>query len=446
MNKSMMAAAAFLSVAGSLAACSSSSGIAAPGAGEVPREGGANTSVGSGDLPCDVSTVLAHDCQSCHGSPTTYGAPMSLVTYGDLIAPAKTDPTKKVYELVEARIHDDKAPMPQAPNARLDASSTATIDAWVAAGAPAAATGCGGDPGTASVVQPLSCTPNQIIRPTSAFAVTSDPDLYVCYGFDTPAAAKMQVIAGAPHIDNKSVVHHVLLYQAPDTVSGTPAPCGSGGGKDWRLVTGWAPGGKNFELPPEAGFAEEAGTTHWAVQIHYNNAQGLQNQMDATGYDLCATEELRANDADILATGTVQISIPPKSTWQADCDFTVPKGFGDINLISSWAHMHRLGRAQSATLTHAGVTSTVLDAPTYDFSTGASAQTIDVLTHEGDNIHTTCKWTNASDATVAFGEATEDEMCFAFLTYYPKITAAQFNWKLPAAPVVSKCAFKSVNP
>lgn len=44
-------------------------------------------------------------------------------------------------------------------------------------------------------------------------------------------------------------------------------------------------GRKKFELPPEAGFAEEAGATHWAVQNHYNNTQGLVGEVDETGYD-----------------------------------------------------------------------------------------------------------------------------------------------------------------
>lgn len=452
MNKLMIAAAAALSLSAVLAgACSSSTGIPGPGTGDVTSEGGTSSTTGAvGELPCDVSTVLAKNCQSCHGSPTTYGAPMPLMTYADLTAPAKSDATKKVYELVETRIHDDAQPMPQPPNARLDATSTATLDSWIAAGAPSSASGCTtGDSGTGTQVQPLSCSPDQIIRPASKFAVTQDPDLYVCYGFDTNASQKRQVIAGAPHIDNTSVVHHVLLYQADETVSPVPTPCGAGGaGKagSWRLVTGWAPGGKNFELPPQAGFAEETGTTHWAVQIHYNNAQGLTGQMDGTGYDLCSTDQLRQYDADILATGTTEIDIPAKSTIQTDCDLTFPQAYGDINLIMAWAHMHRLGRAESATLTHGGADQSILSAPDYDFNTGAAAQTINLPVTGGDKIHTSCKWTNAGDTPVTFGEATENEMCFAFLTYYPKITQPNFAWYIPAAPVVSKCTSQAVNP
>jgi len=437
----IIVAAAFASLAASLAVACTGSDAASPGMssgqGET-GEGGAG-----GTLPCDVDAVLAKSCRSCHSSPPAFGAPMPLLTLADLHAAAKITPGKKVFEMVGARIHDDAAPMPQAPNARLSGPEAATLDSWIADGAPAGGAACGTAPSAAAGgPAPLACAPDQQvqqIRPASKFAVTSDPDLYVCYGFDTDASEKLHVIAGAAQIDNKAVVHHVLLYQADATVSGVPTPCGAGGGSGWRLVTGWAPGGKNFELPPEAGFAEELGTTHWALQIHYNNAQGLKDQADQTGFDLCATNKLRPNDADILATGTVGIQIPPRSKYQVDCDLAFPASYGNINVVSSWAHMHKLGRAESATRLRNGEATTILSAPNYDFSTGAGANAVNVALAAGDTVHTTCQWQNAGDTTVKFGEATSDEMCFAFLTYYPKITQPKFKWVIPASPLVSKC-------
>jgi hypothetical protein len=34
---------------------------------------------------------------------------------------------------------------------------------------------------------------------------------------------------------------------------------------------------------------------------------------------------------------------------------------------------------------------------------------------------------------VSFGQDTEDEMCYSFTAYYPKITSAGWSWALPAA-------------
>jgi len=436
LHKSIVVAAA-LALGGSFAVACSGSNAASPTS--EGADGGITVAPQATDLPCDVDAVLAKSCRQCHSSPPSYGAPMPLLSSADLHASAKSNASKKVFELVGARIHDDVAPMPQAPNPRLSAADMATLDTWIASGAPAGTTSCTSEDAGSALPSPLSCTPDQRIRPSSKFAVTSDADLYVCYGFDTQAGQKRHVVAGAARIDNTKVVHHVLLYQADTAVSGTPTPCGAGGGAGWRLVTGWAPGGKNFELPPEAGFAEETGTTHWALQIHYNNVQGLVGETDETGFDLCTTDQLRPNDADILATGTLQIAIPPRSTQETTCELTFPAQYGKLNVVSSWAHMHKLGRAQYAKRVRGGQETTILDAPSYDFSTGAGANAVNVELGPGDTVRTMCRWQNGTDATVKFGEATSDEMCFAFLTYYPKITAPNFRWIAPSTPQVSKC-------
>lgn len=434
----LLATAVFLACSGSESASPTT---------DPTAEGGTITpGAGVGNLPCDVDAVLARNCRKCHSAPPLFGAPMPLNNLADLRADAKQTAGKKVYEQVGVRIHDEASPMPQAPNPRLSPADTATLDSWIAAGAPAGTAACTGaapDAGSGGPA-PLSCTPDQKIRPASKFVVTSAPDNYVCYGFDTTSAVRRHVIAGAARIDNTSVVHHVLLYQSDTAVSSTPTSCGAGGGKGWRLVTGWAPGGKNFELPPEAGFAEETGTTHWALQIHYNNAGGLQNQVDESGYDLCTTETLRPNDADIMATGTFDITIPPRSVTETTCELAVPADFGKINVISSWAHMHKLGRAEYAKRIRGGQETTILDAPKYDFSTGAGANAVSVDLAPGDKIRTMCRWQNGTDSTVKFGEGTADEMCFAFLTYYPKITKTGFTWQLPSAPGVSKCTSKQL--
>lgn len=390
-------------------------------------------------LPCDVDDVLARNCRKCHSSPPQFGAPMPLTTYADLRSMARSASDKHVFEQVGVRIHDDNAPMPQPPNPRLDARDMATLDDWIARGGPAGTTTCEDAGLVGARPQALGCNPDQRLRPASKFAMTGTKDVYVCYGFDTSSAEKRHVIAGAPHIDNARIVHHVLIYQAESAVDGAPHACGAGGGRGWRLVTGWAPGGKNFELPAEAGFAEEAGTTHWAVQVHYNNTQGLSDQVDETGYDFCSTTTLRPNDADIMATGTFEIELPPRSTTETTCEVSVPEAFGSVHIVSSWAHMHRLGRAQYAKRIRSGVETTLLDAPTYDFNTGAGSQDVNVDVAPGDTIRTMCRWKNGSDATVTQGEKTDDEMCFAFLTYYPKITIPKFQWSVPSLPAVSKC-------
>jgi hypothetical protein len=44
---------------------------------------------------------------------------------------------------------------------------------------------------------------------------------------------------------------------------------------------------------------------------------------------------------------------------------------------------------------------------------------VDVLLNPGDVLATDCHYSNDSDGTVTFGEKTENEMCFNFVTVWP---------------------------
>jgi hypothetical protein len=357
---------------------------------------------------------------------------MPLVTFGDLHAPAHSDPTKAVYELVEARIHDDMRPMPQPPNQRLVPADSTVLDAWIAAGAPSTSGHCATDGGPPPPVDGggLSCTPDTHIKAASPWSMpTTTDDIYTCFGVDVTTPSKRHVIGMAPLIDNHTIVHHVLLYQADVSVSSTPAACSPS--PQWRIVYGWAPGGKPFELPPSAGFAEE-GTVHYVVQIHYNNINHLPGQTDASGFDLCTTDQLRPNDADIMAFGTTNISIPAHATFDTTCNLTASSQVGTLQVIGASPHMHQLGTLIT-TVDLPGGTGTPVDlgsVPNWSFQNQSWAP-ISATINPGDVIRTRCAWMNTTNATVTYGPYTENEMCFGFVMYYPKITLPGWVWAAP---------------
>src|SRR5512140_1494853 len=77
----------------------SESAAGSPGlGGQAGAAGGAGSggSTASRGLPCEVAQLLSSQCQSCHGSPPTPGTPVSLMTFDDLIAPSKSDPSKSL--------------------------------------------------------------------------------------------------------------------------------------------------------------------------------------------------------------------------------------------------------------------------------------------------------------------------------------------------------------
>lgn len=117
--------------------------------------GGATTGGGSavpGDLPCDVATLLAGSCTSCHGSPLTGGAPFSLLSRADLVrevTPGVTAVSRSI-----ARMKLAAAPMPPSPLPAPSAQDIAVLESWVTAGMPAGTCASGTpDAGPA----PLTC-------------------------------------------------------------------------------------------------------------------------------------------------------------------------------------------------------------------------------------------------------------------------------------------------
>ncbi len=440
-----------------LGGCSGSN-VASSSEGTVP----------SGDVPCDVAATLGAHCSTCHGATPQFGAPMSLVTYADLMAAGKSDPSRKNAELIAARVHDERRPMPPAPNARLAANESATLDAWVRAGAPPRAasaatcpgasssgssgnagssgnTGSSGAPGSSgSSGGPggqVSCTTDVHLVPPSPWAMPQNrSDQYVCYGIDVPVSAKRHIVALAPRIDNARILHHIVVTQNDVAYPSTPQACSSAsvfaGG---RVIYAWAPGGRAFELPPQAGLPME-GTNHYMVQIHYNNVQGLAGQTDATGVDLCTTDQLRPNDADVVAFGSTSFAIPARGTLDLGCDYAVPASLDGTTMFRAMPHMHQLGAS-------IGTTQVGADGATHDMGTNAAWSfwdqpffAIDAKLRAGDTVHTRCVWKNGTDAPVRFGENTEDEMCWSFTMYYPRVKTTSWQWAGPSRS--AKCVAK----
>lgn len=176
-------------------------------------------------------------------------------------------------------------------------------------------------------------------------------------------------------------------------------------------------------------------TTHYYVQVHYNNIQALVGEMDSSGFDLCSTTTARANAADMVAFGTVKIDLPPQATTTSDCTYTWPAAAGPVHAIAAFPHMHQLG---SAIYTKQNPATTAGDMGANDpwnFN-NQPFMPIAIDLSPGDTIETKCTWTNTTPNTVMFGPDTSDEMCFSFTMYYP--AAASFkSWLQPS--VVSTC-------
>lgn len=101
-----------------------------PPSGNTPS-GPAGTGLNTG-LPCDVQAVLEDRCIACHSGTS----PPPLLSYDDLLAKSKVDPTKTMAQLSLERMKSTTSPMPPKPAEAPAADEIATFETWVAAGSP----------------------------------------------------------------------------------------------------------------------------------------------------------------------------------------------------------------------------------------------------------------------------------------------------------------------
>ncbi len=391
-------------------------------------------------LPCAVDDILELRCKQCHDSEPQFGAPMPLSNREDLLA--KTlDGSMTVIDLAIERMKDDGAIMPPPPNPAATAAEIAVLESWVDAGHPAREAGamCDGGGGNGGGGGGPDCEPDLQIQAAAPFSMPATSlDEQVCFGIDIPGGdAKRHITMIAPKIDNSKILHHILLLKSPTAVSPEPTKC-SVVNAEWKLLYAWGPGTPALSLPSAAGLPLAAGeSTHFVLQVHYSNLTGLENQVDQSGLELCTTTDLREHDADIMALGSANFSgIAPNATSELSCSSTIPKELAPlfpITVYQSWPHMHQKGHRLSTMVEHdEGETSTLVDVDNYSFDYQITYPT-DMKVDVGAKITTTCAWKNNTPNAIDFGEETSDEMCFNFISYYPKIDVPQWHWLLPAA-------------
>jgi hypothetical protein len=286
-------------------------------------------------------------------------------------------------------------------------------------------------------VEPLPCQPDFDFLPKKAFDVPATvKNEYVCYGFEVDSKEKKHLTGFAPSINNTKVVHHVLLFQSSVPVDTFHHSCSAVVPSTAKLISGWAPGAGNLVMPSEAGYPIPTGKSYWFLQIHYNNGLALSAQSDSSGFRACSTTALRKFDADTVAFGSTLFFIPPRATKTLSCEAAVEgswtsDGPDTLHLIAAWPHMHKLGTAFEMTRVPANGQpgSAIVNVPKYSFEDQIIYPvTVDLA--RGDKVRTRCTWKNDGDAIVRVGERTEDEMCFGFLTYYPR--APYPRWDSPS--------------
>lgn len=382
------------------------------------------------DLPCDVATVVGNNCISCHADQPKFGANMPLTKLQDFHAPAKSDPTRKVFQVIPERLSpaDATKKMPPASSAPLSAPDLRALSDWAKAGAKPGATGgkcatpASGVPAPGATAMP-GVTPIEYNDPemkcyrftahapgdkNTPFSVDTTPDTYTGFTFMPPWQGMMYARSFKTIIDNDEVIHHWLFFRNAGPGTDGEVAEQIGAHPDGSLVQGWAPGGEDQYLEPDVGI-EMPGGVSYMLEAHYNNT-GKSAALDASGVEVCVTPKVPKKVASISWLGTDLIVGP---TAEGTC---APTSKEPITLIGGTPHMHLKGRHMKVVINRAdGSKETLSDRP-FDFQYQVSYRFNQTLM-PGDTVTTSCTYSEPT----TYGRGTNDEMCYLFTLYYPKL-------------------------
>nr|XP_022338364.1 dopamine beta-hydroxylase-like [Crassostrea virginica] len=258
---------------------------------------------------------------------------------------------------------------------------------------------------------------------------------YVCQQLQVPDLETYHAVAFEPLIGNKVAVHHMLLFGCDhDLGSFDPHQCGEADTSCRAWMSQYSLGVRGpICLPEDVGarFGKDS-FKNLLLQVHWNNQNLSANFSDDSGFRIYYTTRLRKYDLGNVQIGQNDIAIQPfsETTINGSCS---PQCTGifphSIYLTRTYIHMHYLGIKGRLDLFRNGSLQTVIatdDQYVYDKSPIHNHMT-PIEVQAGDEVRLSCTF-NSRDGerkkhrVIHFGEGSEAEMCYAFVSYYPRIS------------------------
>ncbi len=383
----------------------------------------------------DIAPLMDRYCIRCHD-----GAGLGP---GDFRDPAVVDP---LAALMLARMDAGEMPPPaadpecnpyeSADRLYLDGADRDRFARWIETGKVL------GDPNN----EPTTDWPERHLSATTHELHTTAPytpdfvanNEYRCLILDWDEAEDKYITGFEPIIDHAAISHHTILFVAnpgeAETYVTDPATqswkCGITPDNDWLTLHAWAPGNNAVEMPPGGGVLIPGGSKLVLQMHYYDSGPDAANTQDSPGYYL--------NTANTVDTEIYFFPIGPT-------DFVIPAG--DANHTETWAyrfldfygglplkttlygvfpHMHVLGKSYDFKgITASGEDRCIAKADRYDFANQPTYWFDEpVVFDAADTLSVSCTWDNSAanpaqlnptPTDVTWGEATDQEMCFAIL-------------------------------
>ncbi|XP_046579744.1 DBH-like monooxygenase protein 1 [Haliotis rubra] len=259
---------------------------------------------------------------------------------------------------------------------------------------------------------------------------------YVCQQFKVPDEETYHAVAFEPLIDNHDVMHHLLLFGCQHEIGDmNPHQCSGIDQRCQSWLAQWTMGVEGQVCAhPGTGIRFGKGSYPFmSLQIHWNNARRVQNMTDNSGMRVYYTRMLRRYDAGNVQIGQSDLDIPPGVTNHLEvggCSGNCTKNLlpYSVFLTRTYIHMHYLGvRGVLEVYRDGKLMQTVADDADYQYQLSPiHVHNTPVEIKPGDEMRLTCYFdTKTGDRLrnhpVYFGEGSSSEMCFAFVTYYPRV-------------------------
>jgi hypothetical protein len=280
------------------------------------------------------------------------------------------------------------------------------------------------------------------------FPVPNTKTNYVCKFFNLKELLKVQknvstlpklhAIRFEAIIDTRTV-HHILIFGCPSGTVQQPGyiDCGNAMNKDCTTVIGLTgPNSDDMNMPPEAGFLWGSDDTEVVyMQVHYENPTLSSNILDSSGFKIYFTDVLRPYNLGVTIFGTPmqKIRLPPgqnsvviSDTCTSSC--TQQLGSKGIKIAFVALHGHTLLRKIRLEIaSQAKVDNTTFRTDAFDFEVQyMNLPNTPYQVNAGDQLTTICEYDTSKIANITYGgEATNNEMCFSFVGYYPKESGMQ---------------------
>lgn len=232
---------------------------------------------------------------------------------------------------------------------------------------------------------------------------------------------------------NEAYVHHYIIYGR------STEDCINDGMNE--LVYVWAPGEGAVSLPENLGsplFGED-GFQAFEIEVHYNNPQQLQGIIDSSGVRVFWTSQPREEQIGILSVGDPVVGLfgQPVGDGLSHHSFECPGSCSllagsPVTVLREYLHMHETGARIVNEQIREGevVRQASLEYWEFHQNGNAAIQQDPYVIQPGDGFRTSCFFNG--DGRV-FGLASSEEMCMAFLYYYPrtKIRVEEMNVDMP---------------